>query len=234
MKKTHKKIQWWIPFLIFVAVVGVFFSGIRFYNTKSAEQIQESDKQFDLTRMRPLTSRDHYRGDLNAPVQVIVFSDPECPYCKSLHMDVLPRLKAQYGNLIVIGYRHHLRPQFTKSPHEAQALECASIVGGESIFWKYLDRIYQITPSDNQLDPAELLTTASFVGLSRDKFSDCLDQGLGKARVDEDRQEANLNDIITAPTVVVLAKDRVPMYLPGSYFGPIKAAINSYLNVQTQ
>lgn len=230
MKKKITANQKWVPFFVAVVLVVTFFIGIRYYNTESAQRIEATDIKYDLTRMRPLTSRDHYRGNLNAPVQVIVFSDPECPYCKSLHMDVLPKLKMEYKNSIVIGYRHHLRPQFTRSPRESQALECASIVGGEELFWRYLDRIYQITPSDNHLDPQELYSVASHVGLPSDKFADCLDKGLGKARVDEDRQEANLNDIITAPTVVVLAKDRVPLYLPGAYLGPIRAAINSYLD----
>ncbi len=218
----------WVP----VAIIGVTLlvvGGIRYANLQMASTLSDIDKKFDALRLRPVTDRDHYRGSLRAPVQVIVFSDPECPYCKYLHMNVLPELRKRYQDNIVIAYRHHLRPQFTRSPREAEATECVALIGGEEKFWRYLDRMYQITPSDNGLDPKELMKTAEYVGVTSRELEQCLEDGRGRARVNTDRHEANTNEIITAPTVVIRADGILPLFLPGSYPGPIRAAIDSVL-----
>lgn len=212
------------------AIAAMAIVGLRYIDAQRAHDVSALDRKFDQERFRPITERDHYRGTLDAPVQVIVFSDTECPYCKYLHMNVLPELKAIYGDAIVVAYRHHLRPQFTRSPREAEATECAALIGGEQVFWRFLDRLYQVTPSDDGLDPSQLYTIGEYVGIKSTDLRSCLDAGSGKARVLEDRAEADRNDIVVAPTIVVLRKGQKPLILPGSSLGPLKAAIETLLS----
>lgn len=42
------------------------------------------------------------------------------------------------------------------------------------MFWSYADKLYEITPSNNQLDPAELPRIAGTLKIDRQKFADCL------------------------------------------------------------
>lgn len=233
MRPLERKISPGIVLVLF-AIAALTIVGLRYIDAQRADDVSALDRKFDQERFRPITGRDHYRGSLEAEVHVIVFSDTECPYCKYLHMKVLPELRDTYGDSIVIAYRHHLRPQFSRSPREAEATECAAIIGGEQTFWRYLDRLYQITPSNDGLDPGELYTVGEYAGINSADLRSCLDVGDGKVRVREDRAEADRNDIVVAPTVVVLRKGQSPIILPGSSLGPLKAAIETLLSTPNQ
>src|SRR3989344_1485227 len=48
---------------------------------------------------------------------------------------------------------------------------------GERRVWEYIDRVFEITPSNNKLDPAELPKIANEIGLDQEKFESCLASG---------------------------------------------------------
>jgi protein-disulfide isomerase len=140
--------------------------------------------------IRPVTSRDHIRGDLKAPVKIIEFSDTECPLCKRLY-PTLQQVVQQYSGKVAWVYRHlpvkEIHPRALK---EAEATECAAELGGNDKFWAYLDRVFEVTPSNDRLDPAELPRIAIHVGLDSEKFGRCLKSDRHAGRVAEDAAEA--------------------------------------------
>src|SRR3989338_1849519 len=69
---------------------------------------------------------------------------------------------------------------------EYSATECAASLGGNSKFWEYVNKIYEVTPSNNGLDPKELTNIATEIGLSSKDFNVCLDS-------EEFAQRVNLN-----------------------------------------
>jgi len=155
--------------------------------------------------IRPVTDRDHIRGDPQAPVKIIEFSDTECPSCKRLHL-TLQRLTQEHQGTVAWVYRH--RPIETLHPRalkEAEATECAAELGGHEKFWAYLDRLFEITSSNDQLDPAELPRIATQVGLDRNEFERCLKSGRHAQRVTEDVAEAKAAGDSGAPFSVVVA-----------------------------
>lgn len=133
-----------------------------------------------LKNIRPIDTTDHLRGNPNAPVKIIEYSDLECPFCKVFHQTMAEVMK-EYGPSTGSGqvawvFRHFpLDSLHPKAPHEAVAAECAASLGGEETFWKYVDQIFAITPSNNGLDPALLTKTATDLGLDKAAFQKCLD-----------------------------------------------------------
>src|SRR3990167_3200829 len=67
-------------------------------------------------------------------------------------------------------YRHFPIEQLhpVKARAEAEALECANELGGNKAFWAYLDKLFEVTPSNNQLDLALLPEIAGYVGLEKE------------------------------------------------------------------
>ncbi len=156
-------------------------------STTSPLAIDQTDL---LAAVVPIRGTDHYRGVLTAPIKIIEYSDLECPFCK-LFQTTLEQIVKDYPGRVVWIYRHFpLDSLHPKARHEAEAAECAAVVGGEEKFWAYIDRIFAITPSNNGLDPAELTNTAKVIGLDLTKFNLCLSTGQTKAKVDASVKEA--------------------------------------------
>src|SRR3989344_5840546 len=64
-----------------------------------------------------------------------------------------------------------------KAEKEAEAVECAFKLSGDDGFWALTDKIFEVTPSNNGLDPTILPDLASQVGLNVSDFQKCLDSG---------------------------------------------------------
>lgn len=136
---------------------------------------REKNISADLEKMRPVGAADHIRGNTDATtVEIIEYSDTECPFCKRFHETMNDVVKAYNGKVAWV-YRHFpLEQLHSKAKNEAKATECAAKLGGETAFWLYIDQLFKITPSNDQLDPAELPRIAGELKLDRQKFADCL------------------------------------------------------------
>ncbi len=144
-----------------------------------------------LEKVRGPQADDHIRGNPNAKIIIVEYSDTECPFCKRFH-ETMKRITDEYGTKGDVAwiYRHFpLEQLHSKAPLESQALECAAELGGNDAFWKFTDRIYEVTPANNGLDAAELPKIAAFAGVDVAKFNACLSSGRHKARVDKDTAE---------------------------------------------
>jgi protein-disulfide isomerase len=155
--------------------------------------------------VEPVGARDHVRGPRDAPVKLIEFADTECPLCKRLH-PTLKRLVDDYRGQVAWVFRHYpIAEIHPRAPKEHEAAECAAELGGEAKFWAYLDRLYEITPGNNRLDPAELPRIARHVGLEPAPFDQCLASGRHAARVAQDVADALAAGAPGTPYTVVVA-----------------------------
>src|SRR5207249_6414117 len=77
---------------------------------------------------------------------------------------------------VVWVYRHFpIDSLHSKARKEAQASECAAALGGNEAFWAYSDKLFEVTPSNNRLDLAQLPRIAQEIGLDRAQFETCLE-----------------------------------------------------------
>ena len=172
----------------------------------------------DLEAMTPVTSEDHVRGNPDAPVKLVEYSDTECPFCKSFHA-TLRQVMDTYGKdgKVAWVYRHlPLDELHPKARKEAVATECAAEQGGTDAFFAYLDRLFAVTPSNDGLDPAELPKIAQYVGLDAAKFSACLISGKYDAHIEAEVQNANATGGNGTPWTIVVGKDGKKYPLSGA------------------
>jgi len=181
-------------------------------------------------KVKPVTGDDHIRGSIDAPIKIIEFSDPECPFCKRFH-GTMKQAVDEYGGKVAWVYRHFpLESLHSKAPREAQATECAAELGGNEKFWAYLDRIFEITPSNNGLDDAELPKIAGYVGLNTQAFLSCLNSGRHKGSVDEDLQDALSSGGQGTPYSILIGPDGKKTVINGAQpYSNVKAIIDSAL-----
>jgi protein-disulfide isomerase len=150
---------------------------------------QENENLSAKIILPAVTADDHIRGSLDAPIKIVEYSDTECPFCKRFH-ETMNQVMANYNQVAWV-YRHFpLRSIHPKAPKEAEATECAAELGGNEVFWQYLDRLFEISPTNNGLDLAELPKIAEFVGLDKKAFEQCLASGKYADKVTQQENEA--------------------------------------------
>lgn len=181
-------------------------------------------------RLAVVTDKDWIRGKKNAKISVVEFSDTECPFCKRFH-PTMQRLIQEYPNDVNWVYRHFpLTSIHPKAPKEAEATECAGELAGNDGFWKYVDRLFEITPSNNNLDPAQLPQIAEDVGINRKKFEKCLDSGKYSKKVQDQANDAILAGAQGTPYSVIVVGNQKISVSGAQPFEAFKTIIDEVLN----
>lgn len=234
-----------IPVAIIIAglmVAGaVYFSGglnagKREKNNAKIAKTQDSESGGEYgspeNNVKPVSSVDHIKGNPNAKVKLIEFSDPECPFCKR-HHDTMNEIMKEYGKSGQVAwiYRHFpLDAIHSKARKESEALECANEQGGNTKFWEYLDEIFAVTPSNNGLDLNELPNIAREIGLDAEKFSQCLNSGKYAKLVADNLADGANSGASGTPYNIVIAGNGKKFVINGALpYAKIKAVIDQAL-----
>ncbi len=182
-----------IPAAIVVAGVivagSIYFSNINRPTTITADTVsQDTTVRYADISINPVSDKDYIRGNPNAKVVVVEYSDTECPFCKRFH-STMKSLADTYGKdgTVAWVYRNFPIEQLhARAQKEAEALLCAGKLGGTNGFWNYTDRVYTVTQSNDSLEPSQLPQIAKDVGLNVTAFNTCLSSGEMAARVKAD------------------------------------------------
>ena len=138
------------------------------------------------------------KGPVDAPIQLIEYSDFECPACRAAIPAVLNLLQA-YPEKIHFVFHHFPLRAHRLSPLAHQAAECAA---EQNQFWAYHDRLYGEQPNWIKLsDPAEtFLRFANELGLDLDGFAQCLAEERIKRRILVEKAQGDSLKISSTPT----------------------------------
>ena len=125
-------------------------------------------------------------------------------------------------------YRHFPLTQIhPKAPKEAEATECANELGGNAKFWEYTDRLFEITPRNNNLDLALLPQIAEDIGLDRIKFEACLENGKYAKHVQDDFEDAINSGGQGTPYSIIIASNGQKFELSGAQpYSAVKTIID--------
>ncbi len=172
--------------------------------------------------------RDHVRGPADAKVTVIEYSDLECPFCKRFHPTMLQLVK-EYPNDVRWVYRHFpLEQLHAQAPAEANAVECAKEQGKG---WELIDKIYEVTTSNDGLDLTTLPELARQVGVTNiAQFESCVASNKYTDRVNEDLADAEVAGGTGTPYAVVVGPDGQKLPIEGAQpYASVKAMVDSLL-----
>ncbi len=224
-----------VPLAIIIAgvIVGlsvIYAVGRNETSDAAIGDVSVTEESGAAENVKSVSVDDFIWGDANAPVKVVEFSDTECPFCKRFHY-TMKQIVEEYNGQVAWVYRHFpLDALHSKARKEAEALECAGELGGNAKFWSYLDRLMELTPSNDGLDPAELPRIAQYVGLGISQFNVCLTSGRNAARVEEDYADGVASGAEGTPYSVIIDANGQVSTLEGAYPLPdVKAAIDKAL-----
>ena len=181
--------------------------------------------------VQPVSDNDHIRGNRNARIALIEYSDLECPFCKAFHPTAQQAI-TEYGDDVMWVYRHFPLDQLhSKADKQAEAVECAGKLAGNDGFWKMVDKIFEVTPSNNGLDNSTLPDLAASVGINKSQFQTCLDSGDFAQHVEDDYQSGIKAGVTGTPGNILLDTETGETQLiPGAVPYPqVKQAIDAML-----
>ena len=225
------KSQYVLPITIVVA--GLLIAGAVFWVGKGNTAPSVNTGQEQAINFRAADSSDHILGNPNATVKVIEYADLECPYCKVFHttMHQIMDYYGQSGNVAWVFRPFPLGQIHSKAPKEAEAAECAADQDGSQAFFAYVDKIYNITPSENNLDLAQLPIVAKDIGLNVDTFNSCLSSGKFTQKVQNSYNEAIKAGGTGTPYILITkdgSTDAIPLEGAQPY-DSMRAAIDAVL-----
>ena len=193
------------PFFLFLlGALSGFLLGVAVYYFLFAQQgktlmpstSSEPVASFDITPY------DHFQGNYNAPVTLVVFNDFTCPYCQQYAL-TLEKLISDYQNKVRLVWKHF--PLNQNYLLAAVASECADEQGK---FWQYAHGLYtRQEPYNHDF----YLQLAHQLNLDVDKFETCLSSDKYEAKIKADYYEGVMKGVLGAPATFINGH-----YFPGA------------------
>jgi len=236
-----------IPSAIVIAATIVAVALIYVKKPVSTTELRVPGEEIKKVNLAPVTAADHIYGNPDAPIKIVEFSDPSCPFCKTFH-PTMEQLMKQYGpgGKVAWVYRHYpldkpnqngqiLHPNANR---EAQAFECAAELGGNTKFWEYASKFYELTPavtpqSPEGLDPKQLPVIARSIGLDDKKFLECVDSNKYSDKIEKQFMDGVNAGVAGTPTSFVLTPSGSKIPIEGAQpYSVLRSTIEALLAQQ--
>src|SRR5579863_10128481 len=88
----------------------------------------------------PFSEKDHYQGDLKAPLELVEYGDYQCPYCGRAY-PIIKRIQSRLGKDLRFVFRNF--PLTDAHPQAYTAALAAEAAGRQDAFWKMHDLLYE-------------------------------------------------------------------------------------------
>ena len=148
---------------------------------------------------------DAVKGDKNAPVEIIEFSDYQCPFCERFYKETLPQLDEEYiktgkAKLVYRDFALSFHPFAQKA---AEAAECARDQKGDEMYYLFHNKIFE---NQQNIGVDALKGYASGLGLDTGKFNTCLDSGKFAQETQKDFQAGQAAGVSGTPSFFINGK----------------------------
>lgn len=158
-----------------------------------------------------IPSHDRFLGSDEAPVDLVVYSDFQCPYCKQFDDQDLPRVIDTFVTEGKVRVEWRPMPIISHAPLDSaenesvQAAEAAMCAADQDRFWPYSEALFAAQGAENSgvFSDEMLKRTAADLKLDTAAFDDCLDSGEKQDAVLKMRQEGVDSGVKGTPTFLI-------------------------------
>lgn len=217
----EKKNNYAVPMAIIIA--GALIAAALYFvqsgaGTSAGVQLPTADttQQQELTPVPGIQSDDYVLGNRDAKLVIVEYSDLECPFCKHFQESMHQVLEAFPNDVAWVYRQFPLTSLHSQAVAESVASECVGTLGGNEAFWKFIDKIYEVTPSNNGLDLSKIPEYAAEAGVTdTDALSACMQDPDTLALVQADLDAAIASGGQGTPYGIIIYKDQ-QLKLPGA------------------
>lgn len=140
---------------------------------------------------------DVFKGDKNAKLTLIEFSDYQCPFCARHSLETIPQLEREYIATGKVKYVFRNFPIESIHPQAFKAHEAANCAGEQGKYWEMHDRLFA---NQKMLGLKDLPTHAQSLELDLGKFQQCLESGKHAAKIRSDLADGQKAGVQGTPT----------------------------------
>ena len=170
------------------------------------------------------------KGDINAPITIIEFSDYECPFCSRFYSDTLPLLEENYidtGDVNLVFMDFPLENIHPNARAAGIAAECARELGGDEAYFDMHDLLFE---NQQDLSDENYKIWAEDIGLDAEEFGACYDSGELGSEVDSDLLYGSSLGITGTPSFFVGTAEKGYLMLEGAQpYGAFEGLIEAEL-----
>jgi protein-disulfide isomerase len=208
------------PWIIVGLVVAVLIGGSVWYSGTVSARNNEG-----------VTFSPHVKGNQDAVVKLVEYSDLQCPACASFQ-PILKEIIDEYGNELSFEYKHFPLPIHNLAEAAARAAEAA---GQQEAFFAYHDLLFanQATWSKNPNPSVFFMQYAEELALDTTKFKRHMNASLVREKVQKEGAEARELGITGTPTFF-LNGERMKFTSYEEFKAQIAAAINPSVGSSTE
>ena len=124
--------------------LSIYLSGGKEVANTNVNENEQAETEGDIANITPVNENDHIRGNPNAPLVIVEYSDFDCPFCKTFHT-TMQQIMDEYGPTGEVAWVYRQLPLTSLHPsaaHIAEASECVAELGGDEAFWKFADMVF--------------------------------------------------------------------------------------------
>lgn len=142
---------------------------------------------------------DPIKGNENAPVTIIEFSDYQCPFCKRSYDNVIKKIDEEYiskGKVRLV-FRDYPLPFHKKAVPAAIAANCA---GEQGKYWEVHDFLFE---NPSKLDAASVISSSAGIGLDKAKFEACVNDKSKEKEIEKDVEDGQKYGVRGTPSYFI-------------------------------
>jgi protein-disulfide isomerase len=209
-----------------IVIAAALIAGAIYLNGNNKPQATNGEPAPEEVTIRPVDEKDHIRGNPNAAIMLVEYSDYECPFCSQFHATMKQAID-KYGpsGKIAWVYRHFpLKQLHPNAPKIAAASECVAELGGADAFWKFTDLVFSEKPIETQdgqnrigfTDMKRLPEFAERSGVDKSRFELCNNSGKYDTAINNAVTEAVTAGGNGTPHTLIVAGNEIKATLPGA------------------
>ena len=237
--------------MVIIVAVAAFFAGSYFSNLNS-DTVTQSDLDSAIAKLeskiasiqspsgqpsQPIkisVDNDPVRGNPDAPITIIEFSDFQCPFCARFHVQTLPSILEEYIDTGKVNLVYRDFPIQSIHPNALPAAVAAECANEQGKYWQYHDTLFERQNSWSKLDTGSVISTfsqyATDIGLEQQQFDSCLGSGKYLQEVQQDLNDGRTYDITGTPGFFIGNDDIGFVKIDGAQpFESFKKVIDSQL-----
>lgn len=210
---------------------AIYFGGLG--KTSDTRQVTETPNKVptQVSDIRPVDETDHIKGNPNAPILVVEYSDYDCPFCKQFH-ETMTRIMEEYGVSGNVAWVYRQFPIAQLHPNAeriSQSALCIGDIGGNDAFWKYTDLIFAERDISEPTNISKLPEYAEKVGVKKDEFLACLESGKNRAVLDASLKDGASAGISGTPQSYVIVGNQMATIQGAQPYSVVKQIIDNLL-----